>query len=139
VDEIRQQAERARVAARTMARVERGPKDAALKLIAERLRERAPAIAGPNGRDLERATAAGVSSALLDRLAMPSKVVESSATPTAVTATTSFSARLRIWQKPLRPLAIRPVGPATTKSLVTKEMFAENTSASGTADRATTR
>jgi glutamate-5-semialdehyde dehydrogenase len=77
--EVRQLAERAKVAARFVARLDRRAKDRALTLIAERLRAGAPAIQAPNARDIERARAAGLTVAMVDRLDMGPKVVEATA------------------------------------------------------------
>lgn len=76
---VREQAERARAASRFLGRLDRRQKDAALRAVASRLREGASRIAGPNARDVERATASGLSSAMIDRLKMTPKVIESTA------------------------------------------------------------
>jgi glutamate-5-semialdehyde dehydrogenase len=76
---IRELAERARRASRQLASLSRGAKDAALAAIAERLRSDQSAISAVNARDLEAARAAGLDAALLDRLGMGPKVVESTA------------------------------------------------------------
>lgn len=76
---IRKQAEAAREAARVLAPLDRRAKDEALSLIAERLRERVDDIEAANERDISRARAAGLSSAMLDRLGMGPAVVESAA------------------------------------------------------------
>jgi glutamate-5-semialdehyde dehydrogenase len=79
VVDVRQLAERARAASRKVGRVDRGTKDRVLRLVAERLRAGASAIQAENARDIERARAAGLSSAMVDRLDMGPKVVESTA------------------------------------------------------------
>lgn len=77
--EVRQLAERAKAAARTVGRLDRGTKDRALRRIAERLRASASALQAPNARDMERARAQGLTAAMVDRLDLGSKVVESTA------------------------------------------------------------
>ncbi len=76
---VREQALLARVAARKLASASRKQKDAALTEVAARLRAATQAISDANLRDLEGAAAAGTSEALLDRLRMDAKVVESTA------------------------------------------------------------
>ncbi len=61
---------RARRAARTLATLDRGAKDAALLAIADALEERAAEILEANTRDMEAGREAGLTSALLDRLAL---------------------------------------------------------------------
>jgi glutamate-5-semialdehyde dehydrogenase len=61
---------RARVAARTLATLGRGAKDAALEQIALALERESDAIVEANGEDLAAARAAGQTSALLDRLTL---------------------------------------------------------------------
>jgi glutamate-5-semialdehyde dehydrogenase len=61
---------RARVAARALAVRPREAKDAALDAIARRLKDEAPRILEANGLDLAAARQAGVSAAMLDRLAL---------------------------------------------------------------------
>lgn len=68
---------RARHAARRLAPCDRSVKDAALRRIAQGLRERAGDLVAANARDVEDARARGVSSALLDRLALDPKRVAS--------------------------------------------------------------
>jgi glutamate-5-semialdehyde dehydrogenase len=58
----------ARRAARRLAQLDRGAKDAALLAIAGALEARTPEILEANARDMEAGRAAGLSSALLDRL-----------------------------------------------------------------------
>lgn len=77
--DVRQLAERAKVAARKVGRLDRGAKDRALHRIAERLRTESASIQMANARDVERARAAGLSSAMLDRLDMSPKVSEGAA------------------------------------------------------------
>ena len=60
----------AKRAARTLATLGSGVKDAALEAIADALIERTPEILEANARDLEAGREAGLSSALLDRLAL---------------------------------------------------------------------
>src|SRR5579863_6867952 len=60
----------AKRAARTLATLGSGVKDAALEAIADALIERTPEILEANARDLEAGRASGLSSALLDRLAL---------------------------------------------------------------------
>ena len=61
---------RARAAARTLATLRRGAKDAALEQIALALERETAAIVEANGEDVAAARAAGQSSALLDRLTL---------------------------------------------------------------------
>jgi glutamate-5-semialdehyde dehydrogenase len=58
----------ARRAARTLARLDRGAKDAALHAIADALDARTPEILEANGRDMDAGREAGLGDALLDRL-----------------------------------------------------------------------
>ncbi len=60
----------AKRAARTLATLGSGVKDAALEAIADALIERTPEIVEANARDLEAGRESGLSSALLDRLAL---------------------------------------------------------------------
>jgi glutamate-5-semialdehyde dehydrogenase len=76
---VREQAERARRASRALASLGRGTKDRALETVAARLRNSVPRIGEANARDLERGRSAGLSDAMLDRLGMGPKVVESTA------------------------------------------------------------
>src|SRR4051795_7714982 len=65
----------AKRASRTLAQLDRGTKDAALHAIAEALVARTPEILEANGRDMEAGREAGLSAALLDRLALdPARV-----------------------------------------------------------------
>ena len=59
----------AKAAARRLATVDSATKDAALLAIADALEARTPEIIEANARDLEAGRAAGLSSALMDRLA----------------------------------------------------------------------
>lgn len=61
-------ADDARQAARTLARAPRAWKDRALRLMAQRIEERAGVVLEANGKDLERGRRNGTSAALLDRL-----------------------------------------------------------------------
>src|SRR4051794_37041786 len=60
----------AKRASRTLAQLDRGTKDAALHAIADALVARTPEILEANGRDMEAGREAGLSAALLDRLAL---------------------------------------------------------------------
>lgn len=79
MNKVREQAERARGASRALASLGRGKKDAALRAVAGRLRDSVARIGEANARDLERGRTAGLADAMLDRLAMGPKVVESTA------------------------------------------------------------
>ncbi|MCC6217423.1 MAG: glutamate-5-semialdehyde dehydrogenase [Polyangiaceae bacterium] len=83
---IRERAERARGAARRLARLDAGAKDAALHALARHLRASAEPIAEANRRDLEAGQAAGLSVAVLDRLQMGPAVVEATAAAVEVVA-----------------------------------------------------
>ncbi|HEY6078013.1 MAG TPA: glutamate-5-semialdehyde dehydrogenase [Polyangiaceae bacterium] len=76
---VRDQAIRARAVKKALALASRKQKDHALAEIATRLRAATLAIGDANARDLEAATAGGLSSAMLDRLRMDAKVVEATA------------------------------------------------------------
>lgn len=76
---VRELAERARTASRALASLGRGTKDRALGLVAGRLRASVSRIGEANARDLERGRSAGLSDAMLDRLAMGPRVVEATA------------------------------------------------------------
>ncbi|MGF7148396.1 glutamate-5-semialdehyde dehydrogenase [Sphingomonas zeicaulis] len=65
---IARMAKAARRAAAAMARISAADKAAALRAAAQAIRDRAPDILAANARDMERATAGGLSSAMLDRL-----------------------------------------------------------------------
>ena len=76
---VREQAVAARTAARKLRTLDRAAKDAALRAIAARLRENKEQIFAANRPDLEAGKSAGLSSAMLDRLRVDEKVVESTA------------------------------------------------------------
>ena len=76
---VRDQAVRARAVKKALALAPRKQKDQALAEIAARLRAATAAIGDANARDLEAGAAAGLSPAMLDRLKMDAKVVESTA------------------------------------------------------------
>jgi glutamate-5-semialdehyde dehydrogenase len=65
----------AKEAARTLARLPSGTKDGALEAIAAALIERTPEILEANARDLEAGREAGLTDALMDRLALDAKRV----------------------------------------------------------------
>ncbi|MGC4065822.1 MAG: glutamate-5-semialdehyde dehydrogenase [Polyangiaceae bacterium] len=73
------QAKQARTAARVLARLGRAEKDAALKSISAALRANVERIGRRNAIDIQKAKSAGLSSAMIDRLTMSPKVVESTA------------------------------------------------------------
>jgi glutamate-5-semialdehyde dehydrogenase len=60
----------ARTASRGLRMLSTDAKNRALAAVADRIRERSPAILAANSRDLERGRAAGLSAAMLDRLAL---------------------------------------------------------------------
>src|SRR5918912_279599 len=60
----------AKRASRTLAQLDRGTKDAALHAIADALVERTGEVLEANARDMEAGREAGLSAALLDRLAL---------------------------------------------------------------------
>ena len=66
----------AKTAAFLMARADAATKNIALKALARRLREAGPVLAVANQKDLERATAAGLSAPMVDRLKLTPKVIE---------------------------------------------------------------
>ncbi len=76
---VLEQAKRARIATRSLASLGRAEKDKALGVLAHKLRQSVERIAGPNAKDLERARANGLSSAMLDRLALGASAIESTA------------------------------------------------------------
>jgi glutamate-5-semialdehyde dehydrogenase len=76
---IRAQALRSKQAARELASLSRRDKDQALAAIARALRDAAARIDAANRRDLERARAAGLSEAMIDRLGMGPAAVEGTA------------------------------------------------------------
>ncbi|MGR4868837.1 glutamate-5-semialdehyde dehydrogenase [Variovorax sp. LARHSF232] len=65
----------AKTAAALMARADAATKNKALKALARRLRDAGPALQEANARDIERATAAGLSAPMVDRLKLTPKVV----------------------------------------------------------------
>ncbi|MBU2497297.1 MAG: glutamate-5-semialdehyde dehydrogenase [Proteobacteria bacterium] len=76
---IEEMAKNAKRAAGYLRKVERGKKDAALELMAQRLLERAEVIQRENKRDLSEATKIGLSSAMIDRLTLNDKTIRSMA------------------------------------------------------------
>lgn len=66
----------AKTAAFLMARADAASKNKALKALARRLREAGPVLSVANQKDLERATAAGLSAPMVDRLKLTPKVIE---------------------------------------------------------------
>lgn len=66
----------AKTAAFLMARADAATKNRALKALAKRLREAGPGLAEANQKDLARATAAGLSAPMVDRLKLTPKVIE---------------------------------------------------------------
>lgn len=76
---VRQQAERARQASRRVSTLSRAAKDMALREIARALRDNVDKIGQANQVDIENARNAGLSAAMIDRLGMGAKVVESTA------------------------------------------------------------
>ncbi|HYJ08013.1 MAG TPA: gamma-glutamyl-phosphate reductase, partial [Polyangiaceae bacterium] len=76
---VRDQAIRARAAKKALALASRKQKDHALTEVAARLRAATAAIGDANARDVEAGAAAGLPPAMLDRLRMDAKVVESTA------------------------------------------------------------
>jgi glutamate-5-semialdehyde dehydrogenase len=67
---------RARAASRAMAAASTAAKDRALRLLAAAIRRERAAIAAANARDVERARANGLETALLDRLALSESALE---------------------------------------------------------------
>jgi glutamate-5-semialdehyde dehydrogenase len=65
----------ARAASRAMARASTATRNRALHLIAEAIEREAPALKSANQQDLDAAVAAGLSPALLDRLALSDKAI----------------------------------------------------------------
>ena len=66
----------AKTAAAQMARADAAIKNRALKALARRLRDAGTPLAEANAKDLARATAAGLSAPMVDRLKLTSKVIE---------------------------------------------------------------
>lgn len=77
--DVKQLAERARVASRKLGRLDRGAKDQALRGVAALLRTSTELIREANARDIARARAAGLTGAMVDRLDMGPKAVEATA------------------------------------------------------------
>ncbi len=71
--------EAARAAGRRLAATDSGPRNRALRLIAESIRDAAPALAEANQRDLDAGKAAGLDAALIDRLALTEARIEAMA------------------------------------------------------------
>ncbi|MGE5789096.1 MAG: glutamate-5-semialdehyde dehydrogenase [Myxococcales bacterium] len=76
---VLEQAQRARAAARRLAKLERAEKDRVLFALADRLRKSVDRIAPANAKDIEKAKASGLSAAMIDRLTMGAKAIESTA------------------------------------------------------------
>jgi glutamate-5-semialdehyde dehydrogenase len=76
---IRTLAEEAKLAARDLSRLSSREKDAALLRVAAKLRENRASIIAANEKDKQSARAAGLSSALVERLEMGEKQIESTA------------------------------------------------------------
>ncbi|MBO9651452.1 MAG: glutamate-5-semialdehyde dehydrogenase [Variovorax sp.] len=66
----------AKTASALMARADAASKNKALKALARRLREAGSSLADANAQDLARATAAGLSAPMVDRLKLTPKVIE---------------------------------------------------------------
>jgi len=66
----------ARVASSLMARASAASRSAALRRLAELLRANQPTLQAGNAQDLDRATAAGLSAPMIDRLRLTPKVIE---------------------------------------------------------------
>ncbi|VTU39463.1 glutamate-5-semialdehyde dehydrogenase [Variovorax sp. PBL-E5] len=66
----------AKAASALMARADAATKSKALRALARRLRDNAAALAPANARDVERATAAGLSAPMVDRLKLTPKAIE---------------------------------------------------------------
>jgi glutamate-5-semialdehyde dehydrogenase len=67
-EEILQYGQRARVAARLLAQLDAGQKNAALLAMADEIMSRADAILAENEKDLAQARSNGLASAMIDRL-----------------------------------------------------------------------
>ncbi len=76
---VEEMAQRAKKAAREVARLSTGVKDQVLLDTAQRLLERRDELQAANAKDLERAREKGLSSAFVDRLTLSDKVIESMA------------------------------------------------------------
>jgi len=72
---IEEMAKDARAASSRLRKLERGPKDAALELMAAKLIERQTEIIKENQKDLSLARNAGLSDAMIDRLTLDEKVI----------------------------------------------------------------
>lgn len=73
---VKQISQRAREAARALARLDRGHKDRALAMVAAGLRESSAALIAANDQDLERARRTGMTRSLQDRLRLTPERVE---------------------------------------------------------------
>lgn len=73
---IEDMAKKAKSASRQLRRLERKPKDDALRLMATRLMERQADIIKENKKDLSKAKDAGLSSAMIDRLTLDENVIK---------------------------------------------------------------
>jgi glutamate-5-semialdehyde dehydrogenase len=99
---IEEMARAAKAAARQLRKVERGNKDAALNLMADRLLHRKEHIMQENRKDLELAEKRGLTSAMIDRLTLDDETIHSmaeglreiAALPDPVGAVT------RMWKRP---------------------------------------
>ena len=95
-------ATRARSAARLLAKLSSGDKNEALKLIAANLRARTDFILERNSGDLERAKAAGLSAAMIDRLTLTEDRIETMAAGLDEIAALSdpVGETLSMWKRP---------------------------------------
>jgi glutamate-5-semialdehyde dehydrogenase len=109
---VRQQAQRAREAARSMATLSRSDKDHALLAIATALRDESSFISEANAIDIANAQKTGLSPAMVDRLAMGAKVVQSTATAVEYVASLEDPIGRR------SPTSIRPNGLQVSKQRV---------------------
>ncbi len=73
---IEDMAKKAKSASRQLRKLNRGPKDDALRLMAKRLMERQADIIKENKKDLSKAKDAGLSPAMIDRLALDETVIK---------------------------------------------------------------
>jgi glutamate-5-semialdehyde dehydrogenase len=76
---VRQQAEKARQASRMLSTLSRSEKDKALRAVASALRDESAFIGEANSKDISKARESDLPVAMIDRLAMGPKVVESTA------------------------------------------------------------
>ncbi len=76
---IEEMARAAKAAARQLRKVQRGPKDAALILMADRLLQRKEHIIKENRKDLDLARERGLTSAMIDRLTLDNETIHSMA------------------------------------------------------------